>query len=405
MNKRQLTSCVALMLALATAAFAQSPPANDNFANRISLTGSSITFTGTLVGATYEPVESSIPGDALFGGSVWWTWTAPTISRVVIEIPANPFTTNAELQLFTGTAFNALTFVDQNHFGFPPGRYVSFMAYPTNAYQFRVIGSGTQSFSLRLTVTNPPIFIFQPQDCVVSTLGSAFFGAMATGPNLANIYPPPPSPTSYQWTFNGVPIPGQSSPSLVVHAVTTNQAGTYSVIASNVGGVTQGGSATLTLIDTNPVPQIAALQPTNSNAALLALAGEPGRWYKIESTPSFPFPWQLGVHLQPTNTSQIISLSRFTPTHFVRASLDVHTDVCTAQLKQMSWGLKVYAIEGRRFPNDAYMFSFLRPYVPLTPQGNIIPCPTGGSYVIAGLITNPPTCSLSIVGHFMTGSP
>jgi hypothetical protein len=393
------------MLALAAATFAQSPPTNDNFAARIALTGSSITFTGTLVGATYEPTEASIPGDALVGGSVWWSWTAPAISRVVIEIPPTPFTTNAELEVFTGTALNALTRADNNSFGFPPGRYLSFIAYPTNAYQFRVIGSGTQPFSLRLTVTNPPIFIFQPQDCAVYTLGSAFFGAMATGPATTNLFMPPPSPTSYQWSFNGVPIPGQTSPSLLIHAVTTNKAGVYSVIASNVGGVTQGGSATLTVVETNPVPEIAALQPTNSGAALLAVAGEPGRWYKFESTPSFPFPWQLGVHLQLTNTSQIISLSRFTPTHFVRASLDVETDVCIAQLKQMSWGLKVYAIEGRRFPNDVYMWNNLRPYVPLTTQGNIIPCPTGGSYATGGPLTNPPTCSLSAVGHRPTDSP
>src|SRR5262245_33953557 len=138
MNKRRLTSCAALILGAATAALAQSPPPNDAFANRIGLTGSSITFTGTLVGATYEAGDGSVPGVALSGGSIWWTWTAPTISRVLIEIPPNPFTTNAELEIFTGTAINSLTFLDQNHFGFPPGRYVSFMAYPTNSYQFRV---------------------------------------------------------------------------------------------------------------------------------------------------------------------------------------------------------------------------------------------------------------------------
>ena len=62
---RQFTVCAALILALAPAAFAQSPPANDYFVNRIALTGSSLTFTGTLDGATYEPGESSVPGDVL----------------------------------------------------------------------------------------------------------------------------------------------------------------------------------------------------------------------------------------------------------------------------------------------------------------------------------------------------
>ena len=262
MNKRQLTSCAALILALTTAAFGQSPPANDNFANRIALTGSSFTFSGTLAGATFEVAEPSGAYSAAGGGSVWWTWTSPEDSRVVIEIPPTPFTTNAELEVYAGAALNALALVDQNMFGFPPGRYVSFMAYTANTYQFRVGGVGTQPFSLRLTVTNPPIFIFQPQDCVVSPLGSAFFSAMATGPATTySMFTSIPSPTSYQWRFKGSLIPGQTSPSLILHNVTTNQAGSYSVIASNIGGATESDPATLTVIETNPVPQIPRSHP------------------------------------------------------------------------------------------------------------------------------------------------
>jgi hypothetical protein len=408
MNKRQLTFCAAQMLALTTATFAQSPPANDNFADRIALIGSSLTFTGTLVGATFESAEPTgaygVPG----GGSVWWTWTAPTDSRVVIEIPPNPFTTNAELEVYTGTALNALTLVDQNMFGFPPGRYVSFMAYTTNAYQFRVGGVGTQPFSLRLTVTNPPIFIFQPQDCVVSPFGSAFLSAIATGPRAFNSYPNPPnpSPTSYQWLFNGVPIPNQTSPSLIIHSVKTNQVGLYSVVASNIGGVTESGSATLTVIDTNPVPQIVALQPTNASQAPLAVTGEPGRWYRVESTPAFPFPsWQLGVHVRLTNTSEIISLSRPDPNHFIRAALDAHTDGCVAQLQQLIWAQKVYGIENRLPATGGASFTQLKPYIHLTPQGDFIGCPEGGTYAMIGTLTNPPTCTLSTIGHTTGGFP
>jgi hypothetical protein len=402
MNKRKLTSCAALMFALATAAFAQSPPPNDDFANRIVLTGSSLTFTGTLVGATFEPLEPTGAYAPTGGGSVWWTWTAPTDSRVVIEIIPTPFTTNAELEVYAGAVLYALNLVDQNMLGFPPGRYVSFMAYSTNTYQFRVGGIGTQPFSLRLTVSDPPIFIFQPQDRVVSPCGSAFFSAMATGPRASNSYPNPPipSPTSYQWFFNGVPIPSQISPSLIVHSVTTNQAGAYSVSASNISGVTESVSATLTVIDTNPIPQIDALQPTNSSSAPLALAGEPGRWYRIESTSAFPFPaWQLGVHLQLTNTSEVVSLSRLAPNHFVRAALDAHTEGCIAHLQEMMWGKKTHGIENRLPPTGGAGFTQLKPYIHLTPQGDFIICPEGGTYAMSGTLTNPPTCTLSSVGH------
>src|SRR5262250_2110229 len=51
-------------------------PINDNFANRIALTGSNIATNWSNVGATYEPGEP----EHLFtfgGKTVWWKWTAP----------------------------------------------------------------------------------------------------------------------------------------------------------------------------------------------------------------------------------------------------------------------------------------------------------------------------------------
>jgi hypothetical protein len=101
-----------------------------------------------------------------------------------------------------------------------------------------------------------------------------------------------------------------------------------------------------------------------------------------------------------TNTSDIFSLFRWDyPINFARASLDVPTDACNAQLKQMWWAQKVYAIEGRHFPNEVlFSINDLRPYVPLTPQGNIHSCPAAGMYTSGGSLTNPPTCSLSTTG-------
>src|SRR5689334_5741645 len=55
----------------------QSPPPNDNFANRTLLAGSSLSVAGTLAGATLESAEingSVPPGAQTSGGSVWWTW-------------------------------------------------------------------------------------------------------------------------------------------------------------------------------------------------------------------------------------------------------------------------------------------------------------------------------------------
>jgi hypothetical protein len=49
-------------------------PENDNFADRIAITGVEASATGHLVGAALEPGE---PGLGLAGHTVWWTWTAP----------------------------------------------------------------------------------------------------------------------------------------------------------------------------------------------------------------------------------------------------------------------------------------------------------------------------------------
>jgi hypothetical protein len=56
-------------------------PTNDNFADRISVTGESVEMSGSNVGATKEPNEpdhfTSFFQDA-GGHSIWWTWTAPS---------------------------------------------------------------------------------------------------------------------------------------------------------------------------------------------------------------------------------------------------------------------------------------------------------------------------------------
>jgi hypothetical protein len=402
---KYITAFVTLILCCFSRSLAQSPP-NDDFANRIVLTGSSLIFTGTFEGSTVETAEG--PGFQGYypppgGGSVWWTWTTPVITRVVVEIlrDSASYITNAELEVYTGNALNALTSVDQNGFQDPPGRYVSFMAYPTNNYQIRAAGIATQSFSLRLTATNPPIFISQPKDCVVSQFGSGFFSALATGLKPTDSIH---GAAGYQWLFNGTPITGQTSPSLLVSEVTTNQAGVYSVIASNAGGVTESAPAMLSVTNTEPVRPLIALPSINPSEVQFALSGETGRWYTIESSPDLSLWLRAGsVHL--TNDAVVVSVSRFGNPHFSRAWLDVPTDTCVGQLKQLRWATRVLGIEHRLSPTDAVSLNDIKPYVPLTPQGNIIQCPGHGFYSLGGRILDNPTCVLGYLGHVLTDTP
>jgi hypothetical protein len=397
-QKQLLSFFTALTLASATGAFAQTP-ANDDFANRTVLGGSSISFGGSLAGATLESNEPAYYPSLTNGvtGSLWWTWTAPVSTTLTMWFSSTT-SPRTLLTLYSGTNISALTPI--NYTWGPAGRYMAFNVTAGTAYQIQVLGDDTQPFAAQLTATNPPVFVFQPKDCIVSPYGSAVFSAMAS--RLPPIYSAPL--TTYQWYFNGVPLAGQTFPSLLIHGVTTNQAGTYSVTASNIGGVMSGGSATLTVVDTDPVPRLAVLPPNGSNLQF-NLTGRPGRWYKIESSTDLQN-WTNAAWLQLSNPTTLVSIQRLGPNHFVRASLDVPTDVCVAQLKQMRWAGKVWMIENQEIEAAAVNLSDIRPYVPIDSNGIIPFCPEGGIYSANWTVTNNPTCTLGLQGrgHVITGT-
>jgi PKD repeat protein len=62
--------------ALALSAQAGTPPTNDSFASRTSLSGQSVVVSTYNTNATTEPGEPS-PGHFVSTKSLWWTWTAP----------------------------------------------------------------------------------------------------------------------------------------------------------------------------------------------------------------------------------------------------------------------------------------------------------------------------------------
>ncbi|HVU26365.1 MAG TPA: immunoglobulin domain-containing protein [Verrucomicrobiae bacterium] len=83
--------------------------------------------------------------------------------------------------------------------------------------------------------TNAPAITSQPQNSAAGIGGFAIFSASATGN---------PAP-DFQWQFNGTNLPGETTATLTLNNVTTNQAGNYSLIVSNSAGVAVSDSATL----------------------------------------------------------------------------------------------------------------------------------------------------------------
>ncbi len=77
-------------------------PANDDFANRITLSGSSVSATGSNIGATSEPGDGG-------GASVWWTWTAPGTGSLYVT--ASGDTLGPVFSFFTGNSISNLNSV------------------------------------------------------------------------------------------------------------------------------------------------------------------------------------------------------------------------------------------------------------------------------------------------------
>jgi hypothetical protein len=86
------------------------PPRNDDFANRITLLGSSVSTTGHNTLATLESGEDHGSGNG--GASVWWSWTAPTSGRTTINTLGSAFDT--VLAVYTGSALDSLTRIARN---------------------------------------------------------------------------------------------------------------------------------------------------------------------------------------------------------------------------------------------------------------------------------------------------
>src|SRR5262249_41783113 len=90
----------------------QPPPVNDNFADRIMITGTHLSnVTGSNVGATQEPGEP-FHADNVGLKSAWWTWTAPASGGVTLTTQGSSFDT--VLGVYTGNSVSNLVFVAGN---------------------------------------------------------------------------------------------------------------------------------------------------------------------------------------------------------------------------------------------------------------------------------------------------
>jgi hypothetical protein len=131
-------------------------PPNDNFSTATTLAGLPTSSTGTNIAATAEVGENTCAVQCFGGSSVWYSWTAPSSSPIVIDTCTSNFDTL--LGVFTGTAVNSLTPVATNNDGAscPPASQVSFTAAAGTTYRILVDGLSGAEGTIRLQIAASP---------------------------------------------------------------------------------------------------------------------------------------------------------------------------------------------------------------------------------------------------------
>jgi len=121
----------------------------------------------------------------------------------------------------------------------------------------------------------PPAFTSQPTNLTILAGNTASFSATANGT----------APLVYGWRKNGINlanglgISGATSPSLALTGVTTNSAGDYTLVITNVYGSATSSVATLTVV---LPPTITGVVANPNGTVTLGLAGSPGVSYILE---------------------------------------------------------------------------------------------------------------------------
>ena len=108
----------------------------------------------------------------------------------------------------------------------------------------------THFMALITTNPAPAVIITQPANLTVAQGASAMFSVVASGYG----------PLSYQWRFNQAPLAGATDSSYTTNNVQLANAGGYSVVVSNVGGLSASSTAFLSVLSqlTNPAGYILA---------------------------------------------------------------------------------------------------------------------------------------------------
>lgn len=264
------------------------------------------------------------------GAAVVWgghhAVSGATTTTVTITSPTNSIGTNGVSYLYRIT--QSSTKVDPGHYftasPLPPGLAVSTIdANGVLPAEGRITGTPTSNgvwvvllsayftnstggviaavpTNLFLTIGNPTVITKQPTNATALVGGSTNFSITATGS---------PAP-AFLWRKNGTNIAGGTNATLNFNNVSTNDAGGYTVIASNILNSVTSQVVQLTVVR---VPAFSSVQKTNNQIALRFLQ-DTGATYQVQFSPKVPTnSWQTLTNLpsqpQATNITVLDSIT------------------------------------------------------------------------------------------------
>lgn len=251
---------------------------NDLCSGAIVVTGFNYTNLQSTAKATSfgDPVPGCVDG---FGNGVWYQFTAPVSGLLLVDTFGSDFDTG--LAIYTG-ACGALAEVACDD---DTGGMTSQATLPTTAgttYSILVGGYGAHTGNLvfHLTHLTPPAFVVQPATQSVLVNSNVSFSATLTGA----------LPMTFQWFFNGAPlvddgrIVGSTTASLSISNLSTADAGSYTLSATNFLGSADSTAAGLTVlvppsITLNPIGRsVPPGLPTTINAAASGIPAPTYQW-------------------------------------------------------------------------------------------------------------------------------
>ena len=144
-------------------------------------------------------------------------------------------------------------------------------------YDVLVVNAISSVFSSNAVLTVLPPFAITPQPVGKATNvgGSATFTVGAVG------FAPFNGPFTYQWTFNGAPLAGQTAPSLAFTGLALVNSGTYACVVDSPLGSITSSSALLTVF--NPF-SVGATSFQPGGLFQMTASGDDGRSYRLESS-------------------------------------------------------------------------------------------------------------------------